>query len=119
MSASADELRIDRQARVERHELAPNSWVEVASGFVREADRMTVEIVHQGEVVRELVRNRRQRAGPVLVVWDGRDESGTVVPEGAYRPRVRLLEQRRTITLPNRYVTGRQRSISGTSPVGS
>jgi alkylated DNA repair dioxygenase AlkB len=45
VSASADELRIDRQARVERHELAPNSWVEVASGFVREADRM-IEVLH-------------------------------------------------------------------------
>ena len=68
---------------------------------LRTADRLTVEIVRSGSVVRELVRNRRQRAGDVLVVWDGRDDDGAVVREGSYRPRVRLLEERRTITLPN------------------
>ncbi len=37
MSTSADELHIDRHAAIERIELAPNSWVEVVSGFVRDA----------------------------------------------------------------------------------
>jgi hypothetical protein len=69
---------------------------------LREADRISVEIVDGGGArVRELVRNRREPRGPVTVVWDGRDDAGAVVAEGRYRPRVRLQEQRRTITLPN------------------
>jgi hypothetical protein len=77
------------------------SDVATISFRLRKRDRITVEVVRAGEVVRELVRNRREPAGPVLVVWDGRDEAGAVVAEGSYRPRVRLLGQRRTITLPN------------------
>ena len=51
--------------------------------------------------VRTLVRNRRERAGRVTYVWDGRDDAGRVVPEGIYRPRVRLRRHGRTIVLPN------------------
>jgi hypothetical protein len=51
--------------------------------------------------VRTLVRNRRERAGRVTYGWDGRDELGRIVPEGLYRPRVRLRKHGRTIVLPN------------------
>jgi hypothetical protein len=69
---------------------------------LREGDRISVGMVDaDGNPVRELVRNRRVPRGRVTVVWDGRDDAGVVVREGRYRPRVRLLEQRRTITLPN------------------
>jgi hypothetical protein len=51
--------------------------------------------------VRTLVRNKRERAGRVTYVWDGRDDAGRVVPEGVYRPRVRLRRHGRTIVLPN------------------
>ncbi|HZB41300.1 MAG TPA: alpha-ketoglutarate-dependent dioxygenase AlkB [Ilumatobacter sp.] len=44
MSPSADELRIDRRARVERTELAPSSWVELFPRFVREADAAFAEL---------------------------------------------------------------------------
>ncbi len=37
VNASADELRIDRHAPVQRVDLAPNSWVELVPGFVRDA----------------------------------------------------------------------------------
>jgi FlgD Ig-like domain len=67
---------------------------------LREPDRISVDIVDGGEVVRELVREHSER-GVVLVTWDGRDEAGEVVEEGSYRPRVRLVDERRTITLPN------------------
>jgi hypothetical protein len=33
--------------------------------------------------------------------WNGRDDSGAIVPEGAYRPRVHLAAERRTIVMPN------------------
>ena len=34
-------------------------------------------------------------------IWDGRDDAGRIVPEGIYRPRVRLRRHGRTIVLPN------------------
>jgi hypothetical protein len=58
-------------------------------------------IDRSGEPVRELVSRQAQAAGGVTLVWDGRDDDGVVVPEGPYRPRVRLHDERRTITLPN------------------
>jgi hypothetical protein len=67
---------------------------------LREPDRVSVEIVRGGELVRELIRSQPER-GEVEAVWDGRDDEGAVVREGSYLPRVRLLEQRKTITLPN------------------
>ena len=39
--------------------------------------------------------------GRVTYRWDGRDNAGRVLPEAAYRPRVRLAEHGRTIVLPN------------------
>jgi hypothetical protein len=68
---------------------------------LREGDRLTVSIVDGDEVVRTLVRSEPERAGDVEYSWDGRDDAGDVVPEGSYRPRVHLDDQRRTIELPN------------------
>jgi hypothetical protein len=69
---------------------------------LREADRLTVAIVDSDdEVVRTLARSERHRAGDVAYTWDGRDDGGAVVPEGSYRPRVHLAEERRTIVIPN------------------
>jgi hypothetical protein len=70
---------------------------------LREPDRVSVEIVDgDGDVVRELARNRPQGRAPSAYVWDGRDADGQVVDEGSYRPRVHLDRQRRTIVMPNR-----------------
>ena len=70
---------------------------------LRQADRVSVEIVDgDGDVVRELARDRAQGRAPVAYVWDGRDGAGMVVGEGMYRPRVHLDRQRRTILMPNR-----------------
>jgi FlgD Ig-like domain len=68
---------------------------------LRKADRLTVSIVDGGDVVRTLVRSQAEPAGEVEYSWDGRDDGGEVVPEGSYRPRVHLAEERRTIELPN------------------
>lgn len=68
---------------------------------LRQADTLDVEIVRDDEVVRRLAVALRYPRGPVEFVWDGRDASGTVLPDGTYRPRVRLREGRRTIVLPN------------------
>ena len=68
---------------------------------LRKTDRLDVEIVDGGEVVRTIESGRRYGAGPVAVEWDGRDDAGKLVPEGEYKPRVRLHDDRRVITLPN------------------
>lgn len=71
-------------------------------GFrLREADRLTVDIVRDGTVVRHLFRGRAFAGETLRIEWNGRDDAGGVVPEGVYRPRVRLERQRRTIVLPN------------------
>lgn len=69
---------------------------------LRKGDRVTLEVVDaDGEVVRTLFRGRR--FGPVRleVGWDGKDDRGRVVPDGDYRPRVRLANAHRTIVIPN------------------
>lgn len=73
-------------------------------GFrLRRADRVTVEMLDdEDEVVRTLVRRRPSKAAATEFVWDGRDDGGRVVPDGAYRPRVRLERRDRTFVLPNR-----------------
>ena len=38
VTAPAEQLRIDRNAAVDRITLAPNSWVDLVGGFVRDAD---------------------------------------------------------------------------------
>jgi hypothetical protein len=75
----------------------------VELGFrLRVADRLTVTVVDaDGRTVSSLLDEERSPAGPVTVRWDGRRDDGSVVPEGTYKPRVRLAGQRRTIELPN------------------
>ena len=73
----------------------------VVSFRLREPDRLDVEIVDGDRVVRTIEDGRSYPRGRVTVRWDGRDDSGEVLPEGEYRPRVRLADAHQTITLPN------------------
>ncbi len=68
---------------------------------LRKADRLDVSIVDGDEVVRTIERNTSYSKGPVVIEWDGRDDSGRVLPEGDYQPRIRIRGARQTITLPN------------------
>jgi len=69
---------------------------------LREPDRLDFAIVDGSDtVVRTIERDRRYPRGRVAIEWDGRGDSGQVLPEGEYRPRVHLDEQRFTTTLPN------------------
>lgn len=69
---------------------------------LREPDSLDVSIVDGSDrVVRTIERGREYERGPVEVDWDGRDDAGRVLPEGEYRPRIRLRDDRTTYTLPN------------------
>ena len=71
---------------------------------VRLREPATVDAVvvdEDGDPVRTLAANVKRRRGPVAFEWDGRDDAGEVVPDGRYRLRIRLDEQRRTIVIPN------------------
>jgi len=69
---------------------------------LRKGDRIDVGIVDEnGETVRTIVTNVRRDRGPVDFTWDGRDDSGRLVAEGRYRPRVHLDDAHRTIVIPN------------------
>lgn len=71
-------------------------------GFkLRKPDRLDISIVDGDEVVRSIARSSSYPKGPVTIEWDGRDDAGTVLPEGEYRPRVRLRGAHQTITFPN------------------
>ena len=76
--------------------------VAIVSFVLRKRARITVDVLDgAGDSVRTLVRDRDEPRGRVSYVWDGRNESGRVVPEGRYRPRVQIREHGRTIALPN------------------
>lgn len=62
---------------------------------------VTVSIVNDsGDDVRTLVESRTLRRGLHAYTWNGRDDAGTVVPDGDYRLRVTLRDQGRALTAP-------------------
>lgn len=79
---------------------------EAQIGFgLRESDRADLAVVTEdGELVRTLYSGRRLAAGFHDESWDGRDAAGRIVPDGTYRPRLRLAEEGRTIEFPNEIV---------------
>lgn len=68
---------------------------------LRKPDRVRLEIVSDGHVVRTLVPGLKLRSGKVTYTWNGRDDEGHFVPQGVYKPRVHLSDQHKTIELPN------------------
>jgi len=69
---------------------------------LRKAGRVDIALLNgDDEVVATPTRGQRFARGRVVVRWDGRDAAGRPLPEGSYRPRVHLREERRTIVLPN------------------
>ena len=69
---------------------------------LRKPDRLTLTMVDSDDrVVRTLIDSRHVGAGKRGAAWNGRDDAGAPVPDGAYRPRVHLAGQHRTIVLPN------------------
>lgn len=53
--------------------------------YITEVADIEVEITDSTDrVVRRLAPSHQQRPGEVLIVWDGRDDRGLLVPEGVY-----------------------------------
>jgi hypothetical protein len=64
-------------------------------------DRLTLEVIGPGNrVVRTLVRGRRFRRNRLHFEWNGRTDSGQLVPDGFYGLRLHFGGQQRTIVLP-------------------
>ena len=64
-------------------------------------ERIDVTVTNRDGVgVRVLASDLRRPKGRVELTWDGRDDAGGVVPNGTYRIRVRLGDERRTIVIP-------------------
>lgn len=76
--------------------------VSVISFVLRRRETVTLDILDRtGRSIRTVVRQRREPSGRVSYTWDGLDNAGRIVPEGVYRPKVRLRRNGRTIVLPN------------------
>lgn len=54
----------------------------------------------KGQSVRILASDEVVQKGARTLVWDGRDDAGAIVPDGLYRLRIRLENERRTILVP-------------------
>ena len=67
---------------------------------LRRDDRLDLDILSEGEPIRNLARDLEQDKGRVRVRWDGRDDAGNFVPDGVYRLRVHLRDADRTIVIP-------------------
>jgi hypothetical protein len=66
---------------------------------LRQAQTVDVVIVDEnGEPVRVLASAARPGRGRVGFRWGGREDAGDIVRDGAYRVRVRLMEEDRTVT---------------------
>ena len=70
---------------------------------LRRSDTIDAVIVDaDGDPVRTLASGSRRVPGRLVLRWNGRNDAGAVVPEGAYQLRVHLADERRTIVIPNR-----------------
>ena len=69
---------------------------------LRRPDTVSVSIIDaDGRAVRHLVDRRRLSAREHHFTWNGKDDEGRVLPEGDYRPKVRLSGADRTFVLPH------------------
>lgn len=69
---------------------------------LREEETVDAVVVDaEGDPVRTLASDVRETPGRLVFRWNGEDEAGATVPDGAYRLRIRLEDERRTIVIPN------------------
>lgn len=54
-----------------------------------------------GDAVRTLLDGVRRPAGRLVLRWDGKDDSGAIVPDGTYKVRLSIEGSDRSILIPN------------------
>jgi hypothetical protein len=73
--------------------------------LLRNPERLDVSVVDsEGAHIAGIAGAQDLPAGRASFEWDGRDDEGQVVPDGLYRLKVRLENDRRTILIPNTIV---------------
>ena len=117
LAATAVAFAITEGAKLERSpiygttvqtpEFSPNGHavpVALFSFRLRGHERAEVWMENgDGKRVRTLLQPRSFKSGArVSLVWDGLDDDGALVPDGDYKPVVKLERSHRTIVLPNR-----------------
>jgi hypothetical protein len=79
----------------------PKSMARLSFRLRREDSLDAVIVDADGEPVRKLTSGDERSPGRVVLRWDGRTDGGVLAPDGAYRLRIHLDEERRTIVVPN------------------
>jgi hypothetical protein len=73
--------------------------------WLRHGDTLTLDVLDRdGRVVDTIVDSARAHPKFNRYAWDGRTSTGQIAPDGAYRFRIHLTRQHRTILLPNELV---------------
>ena len=107
--ALTEQLKLERSPVYRTHVgklLGPNCnclFRTVQIKFVlRKPGRISVVVVDSdGHVVRTLLGSGVRPRGLQKFEWNGRDDTGQVVPAGTYKPRIHLSREHRTILMPN------------------
>jgi hypothetical protein len=69
---------------------------------LKEAETMNATIVDSdGADVRNLAAASPREPGRIVLLWDGTDDQGSIVPDGTYRLRLRFERSDRSIVVPN------------------
>jgi flagellar hook assembly protein FlgD len=69
---------------------------------LKEAETIDATIVDsEGDEVRTLTVASRREPGRMVLLWDGKDDGGGIVPDGTYRLRLRFERSDRSIVVPN------------------
>jgi flagellar hook assembly protein FlgD len=69
---------------------------------LNEAETIDATIVDsEGEEVRTLIVASPREPGRTVLLWDGRDDRGEIVPDGTYRLQLRFERSDRSIVVPN------------------
>lgn len=68
---------------------------------LRRGGRVEVEVINARDALVRRLAQRNFSAGFVFFRWFGRDQAGSISPDGDYKIRVRLFSQHRTIVFPN------------------